>query len=160
MSLLPGRFGNRESRHRCCKETSMQKLSGGTWSVSERRLLLLLNPLEEADASGFLRRHGFDVASAHDSQSAITLLQSRPADAAIIDVALPSENGYEASRRIRATSSRARQLPILLVSAPLSGNHAKAFQAWGQIDEFLFRPFELVELLVRVETMLESYIQA
>ncbi len=75
----------------------MQELSGGTWSFSERRLLLLLNPLEEANASGFLRRHGFDLAIARDSQSAITSLQCRPADAAIIDVALPSENGYAAS---------------------------------------------------------------
>jgi DNA-binding response OmpR family regulator len=138
----------------------MQKLSGGTWSVSQRRLLLLLNPLEEANASDFLRRHGFDLAIARDSQSAIMSLRCRPADAAIIDVALPSENGYEASRRIRAASSRARHLPILLVSAPVPGIHAKAFQAWAGVDAFLFRPFEPVDLLVRLETMLESYVQA
>lgn len=60
-----------------------------------------------------LRREGYDVASAHDGESGLELIDSRDPEIAIIDIGLPGLSGYEVAQRVR---SECRHPDIFLIA--------------------------------------------
>ena len=97
-----------------------------------------------------LSDQGYAVDWAQDGDEAYSLLQSFPYDLLVLDVMLPGQDGFTLTRELRA---RKKSLPILMLTA-LDGleDRVKGLQLGA--DDYLVKPFHLVELRARVHALL------
>jgi two-component system phosphate regulon response regulator OmpR len=97
----------------------------------------------------FLIRSGFLVSVARDSAHARRLLKGLDFDMLILDVMMPGEDGVALTRDLRRTSG----MPILLLTAKgETSNKIEGFEAGA--DDYLVKPFEPKELLMRINAIL------
>ena len=97
----------------------------------------------------FLTRNGFRVTTAGDAKEALARCDSIAFDLLIIDVMMPGETGLELTRRLRSAS----EVPILLLTA--MGEAADRIKGLASgADDYLVKPFEPDELLLRVRAIL------
>lgn len=100
----------------------------------------------------FLRNEGFDVYEAADGLEALTRLESVKADLVILDVMMPNMDGWELCRQLRD----AYDIPLLMLTAKgETSQKLKGFQLGT--DDYLVKPFEPLELVVRVKALLKRY---
>lgn len=99
--------------------------------------------------SGYLRRHGFTVHTAQDSESLMRLLQEQPCDLLVLDVMLPGDDGYALCRAVRARW----QIPIIFLTA-LSSTTDRIVGLELGADDYMTKPFEPRELLARIRSVL------
>lgn len=100
----------------------------------------------------FLRDEGFDVVEAADGLIALKVLETTKADLVILDVMMPNMDGWELCRQLR----EAYDLPILMLTAKgETSQKVKGFQLGT--DDYLVKPFEPAELIVRVKALLKRY---
>ena len=97
----------------------------------------------------FLVRHGFLVSAARDAAHARRLLTGLEFDMIVLDVMMPGEDGVSLTRGIRETS----QTPILLLTAKAETEDRIAGLEAGA-DDYLAKPFEPKELLLRINAIL------
>jgi two-component system phosphate regulon response regulator OmpR len=99
--------------------------------------------------SRYLRDNQFVVATAKDAADATDMMKVALFDALIVDVMMPGQTGLEFTQTLRNTSS----IPVLLLTAleetsdRISGLEAGA-------DDYLPKPFEPRELLLRLKAIL------
>ena len=97
----------------------------------------------------FLMRHGFLVSSARDAAHAERILSGLDFDLVVLDVMMPGEDGVSFCRRIRED----RDVPILLLTAKSETDDRVAGLEAGA-DDYLAKPFEPKELLLRINSIL------
>ena len=97
----------------------------------------------------YLREHGFHVTTAIDAASARSTMAGLSFDLIILDVMMPQESGLEFARSIRQDS----QVPILMLTARAEPEHRIEGLETG-VDDYLGKPFEPRELLLRVSNVL------
>jgi diguanylate cyclase (GGDEF)-like protein len=100
-----------------------------------------------------LVKEGFRVEICTQSERALEVMRTEHPDLVILDVFMPSVDGFELCRRIRAQTSQ-RYTPILF----LSGTHALEERVRGLSvggDDFLQKPFRPAELAARVRSHLQ-----
>ncbi len=97
----------------------------------------------------FLRSHGFAVSSAGDVPTARRRLAQFAFDLVVLDVMLPGEDGIAFARELRARS----ELPILMLTARGEPQDRIAGLEAGA-DDYLPKPFEPRELLLRIQALL------
>lgn len=103
----------------------------------------------------FLIRSGFLVSAARDAAHARRLLTGLDFDLLVLDVMMPGEDGISLTRAIRETSNT----PILLLTAKSEAEDRIAgFEAGA--DDFLAKPFEPKELLLRINAILRRMPEA
>ena len=101
-----------------------------------------------------LNTAGYRLIEAVDGEEGVKLAQSERPDLILMDIQLPILDGYEATRRIRA-SVELKSIPIIAVTSyALSGDDAKA-RAAG-CDSYVAKPFSPRELLAKVREFLPS----
>ena len=101
---------------------------------------------------GHLVAAGYQVIQAENGKEAVEIFASHPADLVLLDVVMPVMDGFEACRRIRAMD-RGRDVPILFVTAHSDlQTHEKAIESGA--DDFLSKPIQCVELLLRTKSLL------
>ncbi len=110
---------------------------------------------DEAALAGGLKfnfeQEGYDVVVVGDGPSALARLAEGGIDLVILDLMLPGMSGYEICKEIRLTDF---ELPIIVLSArTLSEDRTLAFDVGA--DQYLSKPFVLVELLSRVRNLLK-----
>jgi two-component system, sensor histidine kinase and response regulator len=121
---------------------------------SDRGNVLLVedNEINQLVAGEILRRVGFTVEIAGNGADAVAAVTRAGAHfvAVLMDLQMPVMDGYEATKRIRAHWSPARDLPIIAVTA-----HALADERQKCLDAgmtgFLSKPFDPGELIAIVE---------
>jgi two-component system phosphate regulon response regulator OmpR len=97
----------------------------------------------------FLTRGGFRVTTAADAESARRLLDLLDFDLLIVDVMMPGEDGFSLSRWVRKRSPT----PIMILTARgLPDDRIEGLSLGA--DDYLAKPFEPQELLLRVEAIL------
>lgn len=100
----------------------------------------------------YLENIQFTVIEAEDGQVALDILSEKKIDLAIIDVMMPHVDGLELTEDIRSFLT----IPILMVTAKSeSHDKVKGFQAGT--DDYLVKPFDPVELILRVKALLKRY---
>lgn len=100
--------------------------------------------------SDLLKSDGYSVQSSGDGLEAQDLAMSQPFDLIILDVMLPSRNGFEVCRHLRKSGVNT---PILMLTARSElNNKVQGFKAGS--DDYLTKPFETPELQARVEALL------
>lgn len=99
-----------------------------------------------------LRLTGHEVLAARDGMQALAVLRSRPVDLAVLDVLMPRMTGLEVVREVRADTTIA-QPTLLMLSALCSRGDVRAGLLAGA-DDYLAKPFDLGELIDRVDVLL------
>ena len=97
----------------------------------------------------FLMRNGFLVSSARDAAQARRILGGLEFDLIVMDVMMPGEDGVTLTRDLR----KRLQTPILLLTARgETSNRIEGLEAGA--DDYLVKPFEPKELLLRINAIL------
>jgi two-component system alkaline phosphatase synthesis response regulator PhoP len=97
-----------------------------------------------------LESEGFEVFSANDGQKGLHAALAGAFDIIILDVMLPKKNGYDVCRDLR---QRGVQTPILMLTAK-GETIDKVLGLKLGADDYLTKPFEVMELLARVEALM------
>jgi phosphoserine phosphatase RsbU/P len=112
---------------------------------------------DEADISTVLsvtlRRAGFEVETAGDGIEAIEAIHREPPDLVILDVMMPRADGLETLKRIREHGPTVH-LPVIMLSAKAQlADKIRGFDRGA--DDYVAKPFEPAEMLVRVQSLLK-----
>jgi two-component system, OmpR family, alkaline phosphatase synthesis response regulator PhoP len=97
-----------------------------------------------------LQQEGYTVETVGDGESALSRWRSGGIDLVILDVMLPRRDGFSVCKAIREEGGR---LPILFLTAKTSDDDRVYGLEMGG-DDYLGKPFNLRELLLRVRGML------
>ena len=121
--------------------------------MKEKPLLLWV----EDDASlGFviqdnLREAGYRVHLARDGKEALQQFAEHTYALCVVDVMLPKKDGFQFAESLRQTGSA---VPLIFVTARGAlEDKARGFASGG--DDYLTKPFEMAELLMRIEALLK-----
>ncbi len=101
----------------------------------------------------FLARQAFRVTTAANAEAAGRLLDTLDFDLVILDVMMPGEDGVAFARRLRAQAGPAGRAPILMLTARGETQDRIDGLSAG-VDDYLAKPFEPQELLLRIEAIL------
>ncbi|MDR1065612.1 MAG: response regulator transcription factor [Oscillospiraceae bacterium] len=99
-----------------------------------------------------LRNSGFEVLEAADGRAALASM-TEAVNMAIIDIMMPNMDGYELTRKLRKYYEN---IPVLLLTAKAElPSKVKGFELGA--DDYLIKPFEGDELILRVKALLRRY---
>lgn len=95
---------------------------------------------------------GYEVASEADGEAGLAAAMSptEPFDLILLDVMLPKKNGFEVCRKLRLEGNKT---PVLMLTAKGQLSDKVTGLQLGA-DDYLTKPFEMPELLARVEALL------
>lgn len=100
-----------------------------------------------------LELEGYSVIIADNGQKSVEVFKSQKPDLVILDIMLPELNGIEACKQMKKINS---EIPVLFLSAKSSGaDKIEGLKSGG--DDYLTKPFNLEELLLRVQILLKRY---
>jgi signal transduction histidine kinase len=103
-----------------------------------------------------LARSGYaDVFATGDPVEAVELMLRDPPDLLLLDLRMPVLDGYEVLEQIAPLLRPPHELPVLVLSADLTTEARHRALSAGARD-FLTKPFDLVELSLRVANLLET----
>jgi two-component system, OmpR family, alkaline phosphatase synthesis response regulator PhoP len=97
-----------------------------------------------------LRKQGYLVSSAGDGEMGLELATREPADLILLDLMLPGQSGLAVCEKLRKAGSTT---PILMLTARRqTKDKVSGLRAGG--DDYLTKPFQMSELLARIEALL------
>jgi two-component system, cell cycle response regulator DivK len=117
-------------------------------------LLIEDNELNRDMLSRRLRKRGFEVVTAVDGETGITMAQTESPAIILMDVSLPGIDGWEATRRLKS-AAQTRRIPILALTAYVTAGDRETALAAG-CDDFDIKPIELPRLLEKIGALLSS----
>lgn len=98
-----------------------------------------------------LTRAGYACDCAYDGLAAVDMLDKKPYDLVLLDIMLPGADGYEIMDYIASL-----EIPVIFLTAKASvADRVKGLRMGA--DDYLTKPFEIIELLARVESVLRRY---
>ncbi|EON72422.1 response regulator transcription factor [Lysinibacillus sphaericus] len=101
----------------------------------------------------FLQNEGLEIVEAVDGVDALSKLETEKVDMVIMDIMMPNMDGWELCKEIRHDNN---DLPILMLTA--KGETAQKVKGFNLgSDDYLVKPFEPAELIVRVKSILKRY---
>jgi len=103
----------------------------------------------------FLTENGYRVTAASSAAEARSIAESFVFDALVLDVMMPGESGFDYARSIRESS----QIPILMLTARSDTSDRVTGLEIGA-DDYLPKPFEPRELLLRLGNILKRALPA
>ncbi|MBD2130617.1 response regulator [Microcoleus sp. ZQ-A2] len=102
--------------------------------------------------SSILSEQGYKVRSALHGEMALMGVKASPPDLILLDINMPNMNGYEVCSCLKGMEET-RQIPVIFMSALGEvGDKVKGFRAGGV--DYITKPFQLEEVLARIETHL------
>ncbi len=99
-----------------------------------------------------LSEHGYKVRSATTGEMAIRAAQSPATELILLDIKLPDLDGYEVCQRLKS-DDRTTDIPVIFLSALNATLNKVQGLAVGGVD-YIAKPFQVEEVLARVETHL------
>ncbi len=126
-------------------------------NLPNRRLPLVLVVEDHSDVRRYLAQHlqsSYRVLEAGEGQTAFKLAVKHIPDVIISDVMMPRMDGYELCTRLKE-DIRTSHIPIILLTAR-AGEESKMTGLEIGADDYLTKPFNARELLVRVRNLIEQ----
>lgn len=128
----------------------MNALSGPLMSMNARLLIVedeaaLITTLRDR-----LRKEGYDVSVARDGNAGLDAALKDGFDLVILDVMLPGQSGLSVCQKLRSSGSK---VPILMLTARRQTVDKVAGLRTGA-DDYLTKPFQMAELLARVDALM------
>ena len=125
--------------------------------MEERKILLIEDEQKIADTLQLgLSESGYEVQTAYDGAIGWKIYETNPLDLIILDINLPGINGYELCKKIRQTNT---QVPIIMLTA-LSSLNDKIEGYDAGADDYVIKPFEFKELLMKIRVLLKRTINS
>lgn len=121
--------------------------------MQEKTLILIVedNPMELEMVADSLESNGYEVLKAENGEQGMDEFSNHPVDLVILDVILPTENGYEVAKKIRAIDD---EIPIIfLTSKNMKNDEIQGFIVGG--DDYVSKPFDNDLLLARINAILK-----
>jgi sigma-B regulation protein RsbU (phosphoserine phosphatase) len=102
--------------------------------------------------SQMLAEQGYQVRPVPDGSLALAAVRAEPPDLILLDIRMPEMDGYQVCERLKA-DSRSHEIPIIFISAlDATQDKVRAFSTGGV--DYVTKPFQVEEVLARVETHL------
>jgi two-component system, OmpR family, alkaline phosphatase synthesis response regulator PhoP len=117
---------------------------------SARLLLVEDEPGLQLALNDRLTSEGYQVETAGDGNTAVTRATGEPFDLIVLDVMLPGRDGFDVARTLR---QQGIHTPILMLTARGEVVDRVVGLKLGA-DDYLTKPFEMIELLARLEVLL------
>lgn len=108
-----------------------------------------------------LQQEGYEVLQAFDGEEALAVARAEQPDLIVLDVMLPKENGYQVARYLREDEKEGK-LPkrtkiLMLTARTVPQKEREEFlQTWSGAEVFMYKPFDLDELVRQVGEMLSQ----
>ncbi|WP_195574541.1 response regulator transcription factor [Paenibacillus sp. 1001270B_150601_E10] len=100
----------------------------------------------------FMQQQGYHVEEAEDGREALSLLEEKKIDLMIVDIMMPNMDGWELTKELR----QYYDLPVLMLTA--KGETSQKIKGFNLgADDYLVKPFDPMELVVRVRALLRRY---
>ncbi len=100
----------------------------------------------------FLEKEGFSIQEASEGEEALAKLEQVKVDLVILDIMMPRMDGWQLCRELREYYD----FPLLMLTAKgETSQKIKGFQLGT--DDYLVKPFEPMELVMRVKALLKRY---
>jgi two-component system, OmpR family, copper resistance phosphate regulon response regulator CusR len=123
--------------------------------MDERKILLVEDEQKIANAIKLgLTEAGYYVEVAYDGLIGWKLFQAHSFDLVVLDINLPGMNGYDLCKNIRSKNS---QIPIIMLTA-LSALSDKIEGYDAGADDYILKPFEFKELVMKIRVLLKRTI--
>ena len=117
------------------------------------KILLLEDDLNLSETvSEYLEECGFEVTCAYDGDQAIEFIYEHNYDLLLLDVNVPNKNGFEVLKEVRKNNKKTAA--IFITSLNSMDSLEEGFNSG--CDDYIRKPFELKELLIRVKTILKK----
>ncbi len=101
----------------------------------------------------YLQNEGFEIVLADNGKAALSAIEAGGIDLAILDIMMPLMDGWDVCKEIR---KRELDIPLLMLTAKGESTHrVKGFQLGT--DDYLTKPFDALELVLRVKALLKRY---
>ena len=122
--------------------------------LSESRILIVDDVRTNVDVLVEALRNDYKLSVALNGESALRSIAKTPPDLVLLDIMMPGLDGYEVCRRLRA-SAATREIPVMFLSALEEvKNKAQGFEVGG--NDYLVKPFEVLEVKARVRSLLKA----
>jgi len=100
----------------------------------------------------FLQQEGFRTVEASDGIEALKLMETNKADLVVLDIMMPHMDGWALCRELR----KQYDIPLLMLTA--KGETSQKVKGFNLgTDDYMVKPFEPIELVVRVKALLKRY---
>lgn len=112
------------------------------------------SPTDRHFLADLLTRHGYSVTTADNGESALVQIRSKRPDLVLMDVVMPGQNGFHATREI-ARDPSTQSLPVIICSSKQQDSD----RAWGLRQgarDYLVKPIDPAQLLQKVAGMLRE----
>jgi sigma-B regulation protein RsbU (phosphoserine phosphatase) len=122
--------------------------------LSESRILIVDDAKTNIDILVEALQHDYKLSVALDGAAALRSVEKNTPDLVLLDIVMPGVDGYEVCRQIRAQEST-RELPIMFLSALEDvKDKTRGFEVGG--NDYLTKPFEILEVKARVRSLLKA----
>jgi len=121
------------------------------------KILIVDDNIENLKVVGnILQSEQYDIAVSLNGESAINVLLNNEIDLILMDIMMPEIDGLETCRRIKRIDTL-KEIPLIFLTAKAQTNDIlEAFEAGGV--DYIFKPFNRLELLARVHTHLDLFL--
>lgn len=120
---------------------------------------ILLVDDEEANLDlleGFLRSEGYDtLARTTDSRRVLSMMEEHRPDLVLLDLHMPWKDGFAVMRELREHVPADDYVPVLVLTADIT-SEAREKALSGGARDFITKPFDVLEVLLRVRNLLET----
>jgi sigma-B regulation protein RsbU (phosphoserine phosphatase) len=122
--------------------------------LSESRILIVDDVKANVDVLVQALRDEYKLSVALNGETALRSAEKNPPDLVLLDIMMPGIDGYEVCRRLRAAAAT-REAPVMFLSSLEDvQNKAQGFDAGG--NDYLTKPFEILEVKARVRSLLKA----
>jgi sigma-B regulation protein RsbU (phosphoserine phosphatase) len=122
--------------------------------LSESRILIVDDIKANVDILVNALRDEYKLSVALDGSAALRSVEKTPPDLVLLDIVMPGLDGYEVCRRLRAHEAT-REVPVMFLSSLEDvQNKAQGFEVGG--NDYLTKPFEVLEIKARVRSLLKA----
>ena len=122
--------------------------------LSESRVLIVDDVKANVDILVQALSGDYKLSVALGGQQALEAVRRSPPDLVLLDIVMPDIDGYEICRRLRAAEAT-RELPIMFLSSLEDVNDkTRGFEVGG--NDYLTKPFEILEVKARVRSLLKA----
>jgi serine phosphatase RsbU (regulator of sigma subunit) len=122
--------------------------------LSDSRVLIVDDVKTNVDILVEALRDEYKLSVALDGAAALRSIEKNPPDLVLLDIVMPGLDGYEVCRQLRAQAAT-RELPVMFLSALEDvKNKAQGFEVGG--NDYLTKPFEVLEVKARVKSLLKA----
>ena len=122
--------------------------------LSECRVLIVDDVKANVDMLVEALRADYKVGVALDGEAALRAVERSAPDLLLLDIVMPGIDGYEVCRRLRADAAT-REIPIMFLSSLEDvRDKARGFELGG--NDYLTKPFEILEVKARVRSLLKA----